>query len=369
MVRGALLTLAALALAGLLAAVTGILPMSAASGHWAPTQWLLDLSQRRAVATGALAVTVPPLDDPALALRGAGHYETACRRCHGVPGRETPVVLRNMLPRPPDLRYVAARYRPAELFHIVKHGLKFTGMPGWPALERDDEVWAMVAFLETLPALVPERYDEVVFGGTPAPAAAAASAAAAAPPAIVTAVCARCHGADGMGRRAGAFPVLAGQRPHYMYLSLRAFAYGGRLSGIMAPIAAGLDDQAMHAAAEYYGALPGLRMSQEPAGADEGPGRRIAMRGIAAQRVPSCAHCHGPGSTPRNEVYPTLTAQHPAYLDLQLRLFKGRQRGGTAFAHLMHPAADGLTADQRDAVVRYYGAAPGTPQIATRDPR
>mgnify|MGYP003298824914 CR=1 FL=1 len=37
---------------------------------------------------------------------------------------------------------LAAPFKPkdAELFSIVKHGLKFTGMPAWPTQSRDDEV-------------------------------------------------------------------------------------------------------------------------------------------------------------------------------------------------------------------------------------
>ena len=267
MVRGALLTLAALAAGGLLAAASGLLHMSAASGHWAITQWFLEFSQRRSIATHALRVAEPPpLDDPALALRGAGHYETGCRRCHGIPGGQTPVALREMLPQPPDLRDVSARYSSGELFHIVKHGLKFTGMPGWPAPQRDDEVWAMVAFLEMLPSVPPDQYERLVFGDDAAPAAEPA------PPPAVTAICARCHGTDGMGRGPGAFPILAGQRAAYLHLSLRAFAYGGRLSGIMSPVAAGLSDATMREIAEYYSRLPGLTEEAAGAGVDASGG-------------------------------------------------------------------------------------------------
>jgi cytochrome c553 len=323
--------------------------MSAASGHWAVTQWFLEFSQRRSIATHSLRVgEAPPLDDPALALRGAGHYETGCRRCHGVPGGQVPVALREMLPRPPDLRFVATRYSTAELFHVVKHGLKFTGMPGWPALQRDDEVWAMVAFLQTLPAIGPQEYDGVVFG--------AQRAAAAAAPPVVASACARCHGFDGLGRVPGAFPVLAGQRAAYLHASLRAFAYGGRVSGIMSAVASPLGDDAMRQAAEYYASLPGLGSDADAVPAAQGDeGLAIAMRGVPAQKVPSCAACHGPGTAPRNDVYPILTGQYPRYIELQLRLFRERIRGGTAYAHLMHEPADHLTQEQMAAVARYYG--------------
>ena len=39
------------------------------------------------------------------------------------------------------------------------------GMPAWVTQDRDDEVWAQVAFLRALPDLTPERYAELALGG------------------------------------------------------------------------------------------------------------------------------------------------------------------------------------------------------------
>jgi hypothetical protein len=58
-----------------------------------------------------------------------------------------------MTPHLPYLPPVIPARQPDELFYIVKHGIKFTGMPAWPAQQRDDERWAMVAFLRRLPDL------------------------------------------------------------------------------------------------------------------------------------------------------------------------------------------------------------------------
>ena len=56
-----------------------------------------------------------------------------------------------MLPVPPDLSATVDEWTDAQLFRIVKHGIRFTGMPAWPTQTRDDEVWMMVAFLRALP--------------------------------------------------------------------------------------------------------------------------------------------------------------------------------------------------------------------------
>jgi cytochrome c553 len=101
-----------------------------------------------------------------------------------------------------------------------------------------------------------------------------------------------------MGRGLGTFPILAGQRPTYLYASLLAFARGERHSGTMKPVAAGLSDRDMREMALYYANL--LHRSSPTARADVAAaierGREIAMRGIPSERVLACAACHGPGS-------------------------------------------------------------------------
>ena len=141
--------------------ISGIVPIKASSGHWAITAIILDFAKVRSVATHSWGITSPPLDDDLLITRGAGHYENGCLPCHGGPGRVIPPVMAAMTPTPPELRERLSRWRPEELFSIVKHGIKFTGMPAWPAQQRDDEVWAIVAFLRRLPELDASAYQRL----------------------------------------------------------------------------------------------------------------------------------------------------------------------------------------------------------------
>jgi cytochrome c553 len=311
--------LAGLAVGGLLVVVSGIMPLKASSGHWPITAWFLHFAMRRSVTTHTLGVQAPALDAPRLVLQGAGHYETGCRPCHGSPNLPPPRIVQHMTPHPPSLPPRISAWEPAELFYIVKHGVKFTGMPAWPAQQRDDEVWSMVAFLRTLPELQAEEYQRLVHGepninGDDAQRRGLLGLEQA--PRAVTASCGRCHGVDGRGRGAGAFPRLAGQRPTYLYAALQAYARGERQSGIMAPIAAGLSLYEMREVALYYGSLqepssPPLSMPQASMSAIE-RGKAIASRGIPRQRVPACVACHGPGPTRRNPIYPILAGQFAA---------------------------------------------------------
>jgi hypothetical protein len=63
-----------------------------------------------------------------------------------------------MYPRPPSLTNVSRRYAPGELFWILKHGIKMSGMPSM-ADDGDRMLWATVAFLERLPTLSDDDYD------------------------------------------------------------------------------------------------------------------------------------------------------------------------------------------------------------------
>ena len=349
--------LAVLGLGGLLVAASGIVPIKASSGHWAITEWFLQFSKRRSVDLHSKGIKVPPLDDPALVLQGAGHYQIGCFPCHGSPELRHPHVAQSMLPPPPYLADRLSVWDEKELFSIVKHGLKFTGMPAWPAKNRDDEVWAMVAFLQEFPNLDAEEYRRLALGASQANKTAPLTELTkpASTPKRVIEACSACHGVDGQGRGRGAFPKLAGQSKEYLASSLEVYLAGDRHSGIMQTVATGLTTEEIQSLAEYYHGL-------EPAAAGETPaesslieqGEIIAREGVPEDRVPACIDCHGPTDSPRNSAYPILAGQSARYLVLQLELFQKQQRGGGPFAHLMHPVAQQIKPDQIRSVAAYY---------------
>jgi cytochrome c553 len=361
-IRRGLLAILALGLTGVGVVVAGVVPIAASAGHWAPTSWFLQFAKRRSVATHARGVDSLLLAEPWLTLKGAGHYETGCRPCHGSPGTRQPRIARALTPPPPALPPRIGQWSPEELFYIVKHGIKFTGMPAWPTQHRDDEVRAMVAFLLALPGLDAAGYQQLVHGGCPDSGAVAPllnlTEPATTPRPVLTS-CQRCHGPDGRGRDAPAFPRLAGQREEYLRAAMTAFASDRRASGIMQPIAAGLSPEETRALAQYYArrpAEPGSGNQAPPVDSAVERGQQIAARGLPDQRVPACRHCHGPGSAPRNPAYPRLAGQFAEYLLLQLELLKTGRRGGSDYAHVMRRVAAGLERDQMQAVAAYYAS-------------
>jgi cytochrome c553 len=323
-----------------LAMLSGVIPIQASSGHWRVTSWVLDLIKRRSVHTYSRSIEVPALDQPALRVRGAAHYERSCRACHGSPAAARPPLVMKMTPHPPFLPERMDRWDDAELFQIVKHGIKFTGMPSWPAPKRNDEIWAVVAFLRQLPRLSADQYWRLAVGEPRHPGAS--------PPLVD--MCAACHGSDGRGRD-GAFPAIAGQNAPYLRRALDAYARGQRHSGMMGPIAAALDPRSRDALVDYYSRL--TPATSRSADGDSARGQAIALGGIPERRIPACVECHRPDAD-QNREYPILDGQHAGFLLQQLQLFNEDARGGSDLAAIMRPIALRLTPDERQHVAAYF---------------
>jgi mono/diheme cytochrome c family protein len=106
------------------------------------------------------ATDTPPasLSDAATVQAGAKAYATlGCANCHGAPGVKWLKLSEGIHPEPPDLKDVAGELSPAELFWIIKNGINMTGMPSFEqAGAKDDQIWAVVAFVKKLPSGVSE---------------------------------------------------------------------------------------------------------------------------------------------------------------------------------------------------------------------
>ena len=375
----------------------GLAPIAASRDHFRITQWFLAFAMRNAVETRSMGMDEPPLKDPLLVRKGAGHYATGCAPCHGAPGQARSPIVLQLVPKPPLLPPLLEHWKAQELFWIVRHGLKYTAMPGWASSERDDEVWAVVAFLREMGTMPPQRYLDLAYGGRVEADPMASTAASDLrvlwdATGAALADCARCHGADGNAQGHGTIPRLAGHPREYLVASLTAYAEGARESGIMRPLAAALDAATIESLAAHYAALPRapappprpgavsatLQLLPDPkddlllapldaadVAAAVARGATLAAAGSADGKVPACRHCHGPGGAGRNPVYPELNGQPAEYLALQLALFRKGRRGGTAYRELMEVAAERLDAAQiRDLALYYSSLPPGAPPVS-----
>lgn len=349
------LALAALAAAGaFFLAFTGLPSVSAEKGHFAVTEWFLHTVYKNSVDLHANGTPAPPdLADPALIQLGAAHYETGCRTCHGAPGLAQGAVTRAMEPRPPYIRAAVAQWNAKELHYILQNGVKMSGMPHWPARDRPDEPWAVVAFLTHMKGMSGAEYRRL------ANASGASVDSLGGGTGGGLANCARCHGTDGVPHVAGKIPRLDGLTYEYLNATLAAYADGRRDSGIMGTQAIGLAPAELSQLARHYA---DAQPTQAAASLRNSPlierGRALAL-GTARSRIPTCVSCHGPGDAPVNAYYPSLAGQPEAYIKRQLLLFQ-QGRGGTRFASIMHRIAPMLAANDIDALAAYYAALPRT---------
>jgi cytochrome c553 len=131
------------------------------------------------------------------------------------------------------------------------------------------------------------------------------------------AVCAACHGEDGLPKDP-AVPIIWGQHAGYIYIQLRDFKIGTRASEIMAPLVAELEKPDMMAIAKYFSKKQWPRTGYSSPDADKTTGERIETSGL-------CTECHlggyvGDGTIPR------LSGQTVTYLGKTMIDFKARVR-------------------------------------------
>jgi mono/diheme cytochrome c family protein len=158
--------LAVLAVAALLFIFSGVYDVSASNPDSGLIAWALQTTQSRSVhrAYERLEgkVQIPRLDKPQTVRTGLIHYHEMCVTCHGAPGVKISEIGQGLNPYPPELAARAAEDEPLETFWIVKNGIKMTGMPAFGATHSDDEIWAIVAFLNRMPKLSPQEYQALV---------------------------------------------------------------------------------------------------------------------------------------------------------------------------------------------------------------
>jgi len=126
----------------------------------APVAWVLIHVRTAAIEHHATDVPPAPLDDPATVKAGAHAFaERGCVNCHGGPGVTWAKFSEGLNPGPPDLKDVVGSLQPSELFWVIKHGIRMTGMPSFGAVGvPDQEIWSIVAFLRKLPTVSDADY-------------------------------------------------------------------------------------------------------------------------------------------------------------------------------------------------------------------
>ena len=105
---------------------------------------------------------VPPTQ--AVLAEALEHWADHCATCHANDGSGDTEIGRGLYPRAPDMRARGTQaLTDGELFSIIEHGIRLTGMPGWATgtAEGERESWGLVHFVRRLPMLTPEEIERM----------------------------------------------------------------------------------------------------------------------------------------------------------------------------------------------------------------
>jgi mono/diheme cytochrome c family protein len=154
---GVLATLLLMVLVAAVVAYSGGYNVAASSGHSAGVRWLFQTTMQASVRSRAGSDGGSPLAGGNVAA-GAHEFKAMCEHCHGGAGVGPAEWSRGMLPRPPKLTEAAADWKQQELFWIIQHGIKDTGMPSFGETHDEATLGNIAAFVHRLPGMTPEQY-------------------------------------------------------------------------------------------------------------------------------------------------------------------------------------------------------------------
>lgn len=196
--------------------------------------------------------------------------------------------------------------------------------------------------------------------------------------------CVVCHGANGEGNFAIAYPRLAGLHSSYIikqlqdfardpmqvgvklepiardysktpriYSDLTVFTPGTRKDPVMNTIAKALTPTEIDNLAIYYGSLSFQATPQPVDFQTLERGADLALRGKPEYGMPSCNSCHGPNGRGFGPHFPPLAGQPPQYLINQINKWQIGERDNDNLA-LMQNIANQLTDGDKMNAAAYF---------------
>lgn len=176
-----------------------------------------------------------------------------------------------------------------------------------------------------------------VMGCVAAPQAQAAGDAAAGK--VLAYTCLGCHGIDNYKNAYPEYrvPKLGGQHPEYLVIALKAYASKERSHATMHSHAATLSDKDMEDVAAYLSGEVIKSSGAKPVG-------------TAPAVVATCQACHGTDGVGIVGLYPTLSGQHPDYIEKALNDYRSGKRRNA----VMGAFAQALKPEDIKAVARYF---------------
>lgn len=171
----------------------------------------------------------------------------------------------------------------------------------------------------------------------------------------VAALCAGCHGLDGIGRQSGV-PNLAGQFSNYIHAGLTRYKSGAGKDETMNQVVAGLAAKDMTNVAAYYASLKPFNERPADPGAEAAAAAEPDPFEAVRETTAACAGCHGADGNSDIPGTPSLAGQHVLYLITALKAYQE----GTRPEPMMQAMVAALSRSDIEDMAYFY---------ATMDPR
>ncbi|MGH9415429.1 MAG: c-type cytochrome [Terriglobales bacterium] len=116
--------------------------------------WLATTAKNWYIGRAAHAPAAPaPAHSATNIAAGGGLYGMECAFCHGTDPHTLAPIAHSMYPRVLNLSLpqVQAKSDP-ELFWVIKHGIRLSGMPGFAPINSDQDIWKLVYFVRSAAA-------------------------------------------------------------------------------------------------------------------------------------------------------------------------------------------------------------------------
>jgi mono/diheme cytochrome c family protein len=158
------IVLAGLVLGAVIFAWSGIYNIAATEPHWRLTSPFIGMLRARSIAVRSKDIQVPDLENAKLKEAGFPHYHATCRLCHEAPGYPRAEFAENLYPLPPSMTSgsIQKALSDAEIYWIVKNGIKMTGLPAFGPTHDEQELWSLIALVKEMPRMNPEQYRQLV---------------------------------------------------------------------------------------------------------------------------------------------------------------------------------------------------------------
>jgi mono/diheme cytochrome c family protein len=152
---GAVLMLVILLLSALAVMRLGLMPANADGTHSSLEARIMPLVLHASIARHASGDTNPISVNEENLKAGVSTYKAMCARCHSTPAGNPSVYGQSFYPPAPQLLGGMSNYTDSQLFWLIKHGIRNTGMPAWGGMLSDDDIWQIVSLLKNSQDLPP----------------------------------------------------------------------------------------------------------------------------------------------------------------------------------------------------------------------